>query len=145
MSRPQIYTSLPALNNTHQLTNLNRLLLTTVASRNGIHSCLVQAEKGKFGVLTLSHKICPRKQPKLVILVSFQEKLPHTRTPVIASTYCGKYSVTFFLGHPVLLKNKAPFNAAMPHQPWKHHSVGVVWHTLYQRELGYTLTNRPHS
>ena len=26
------------------------------------HAALVQAEKGKFGVLTLSHKMCPRKQ-----------------------------------------------------------------------------------
>ena len=52
-----------------------------------------------WGVLTLSHKLCPRKQTtesKLVILVSFSQKLPHTLIPVIASTYCGMYAVTFF-------------------------------------------------
>ena len=26
--------------------------------------------------------------------------LPHTLIPVIASTYCEKYAVPFFLGHP---------------------------------------------
>ena len=31
-----------------------------------------------------------------------QEKLLHTLITVIASTYCGKYAVPFFLGHPVL-------------------------------------------
>ena len=30
-----------------------------------------------------------------------QEKLPHTLILVIASTYCGKYAVPFFMGHPV--------------------------------------------
>ena len=50
--------------------------------------------------------MCPRKQttdPKLLILVSFfsGEVLPHTLIPVIASTYCGKYPISFFLGHPV--------------------------------------------
>ena len=30
-----------------------------------------------------------------------QEKLPHTLIPVSASTYCGKYAILFFLGHPV--------------------------------------------
>ena len=64
-----LYTRLPALNNA---TMLNGLLLTTVASRNFIPTEF--KEKGTFGVLTLSHKMCPRKQtaePKLVILVSF--------------------------------------------------------------------------
>ena len=36
----------------------------------------------------------------LGIIIS-QEKLPHTLVPVIAPTYCGKYPVPFFLGHPV--------------------------------------------
>ena len=30
-----------------------------------------------------------------------QEKLPHTLILVIASIYCGKYAVPFFMGHPV--------------------------------------------
>ena len=32
-----------------------------------------------------------------------QEKLPHKLIPFIASTYCGKYPVPFFLGHPVYI------------------------------------------
>ena len=56
------------------LIKLLGLLLTTMASQNGIYSALVQAEKGTFWALTLSHKMCPRKQttePKLLIVVSF--------------------------------------------------------------------------
>ena len=56
------------------LIKLIGLLLTTMASQNGIHSALILAEKGKFGASTLSHKMCPRKQttgPKWLILVSF--------------------------------------------------------------------------
>ena len=47
-----------------------------MASRNDIHSRLVQAEKGKVWASTLSHKMCHKKQttePKLLILVSFWE------------------------------------------------------------------------
>ena len=61
----------PAHNNAHWKKS-NRLLLTTVASRNGIHSSLVLAAKGKFWTAPLSHKMCPIKQttkPKLLILV----------------------------------------------------------------------------
>ena len=34
-------------------------------------------------------------------IILSQEKLPHTLIPDIASTCCGKYTVLFFLGHPV--------------------------------------------
>ena len=37
-------------------------LLTTMASRNGIHSALFQAERGIFLFSTLSHKICLEKK-----------------------------------------------------------------------------------
>ena len=50
------------------------LLLTTMASQNGTHSALVQAEREKIGASTLPHQMCPRKQttePKWLILVSF--------------------------------------------------------------------------
>ena len=57
-----------------------------------------------FLTSTLSHKMGPkyRKQTterQLLILVYHfaQEKLPHTPILVIASTYCGKYAVPFFL------------------------------------------------
>ena len=50
------------------------------------------SEKGKFWVLTLSHKMCPRKQttePKLVIFVSFfsGEVIPHTHWRKSASGF----------------------------------------------------------
>ena len=34
------------------------------------------------------------------------EKLPQSLIPVITSTYCRKYAIPFFLGHPVYLKKK---------------------------------------
>ena len=63
--------------------------------------------KGKFGVSTLSHKMCPRKQttePKLVILVSFfsGEVTSNTDTSycihILREVNAGPF---FFLGHPV--------------------------------------------
>ena len=87
-----------------------------MASQNSIQLRLVYAENGKFGVLTLSHRMCPSKQnadPKLVILVSFyflQEKLPSTLIPIIASTY-GKYAIPFFSGPPCI------YTAAV--YPWR--------------------------
>ena len=77
-------------------------LLTTVASRNGINSLLVYAEKGKFWVLTMSHKMCPRKQttePKLVILVSFcsGEVTSYTGTSLILHLHIvGSMPLHFF-------------------------------------------------
>ena len=44
------------------LLKLIGLLLTIMASRNGIHSAQGEAEKGKFCISTLSHKMCPRKE-----------------------------------------------------------------------------------
>ena len=92
------------------LIKLIGLLLTTMARRNGIHSCLVQAEKGKFWVSTLSHKMCPTKQTTVhQHLWSWyhfsQEKLPQTLMPVIASTYCRKYGIPFFSGPPCISKS----------------------------------------
>ena len=78
------------------------LLLTTMASRNDIHSRLVWAEKGTFGASTLSRKMCHRKQttePKLLILVSFSlEKIPHPLVPVsqLLHPHYGKYAVPFY-------------------------------------------------
>ena len=68
-SQYAFYTSNPSV-------KLNWLPLTNVASRNGIYSSLVLAEKESFYIWTStsSHKMCPRKpntEPKLLILVSF--------------------------------------------------------------------------
>ena len=79
-----------------------------MASRNGIFSALVWAEKGKFGASTLSYKTCPRKQttePKLLIWVSF---FSGEVTSCIDTSFCinilwelGSTPFHFFLGHPV--------------------------------------------
>ena len=60
----------------YALTKLNGLLLTNtcMASRNDIYSSSILAEKKTFWALTLSQKMCCRKQfteQKLLILVSF--------------------------------------------------------------------------
>ena len=82
------------------LTKLNRLLLTTMASRNGIHSPL---KRENFGSRPLD--ICLTKcalENKLLNqnwwswYIFSQKKLPHTLIPVIASKYCGKCAVPFF-------------------------------------------------
>ena len=63
------------------------LLLTPMASRNCIHSALVQAEKGNM----------------LGLDIVSQEKLPHTLMPVLHPHIVGtEYAVPFLLGHPVL-------------------------------------------
>ena len=71
----------------HTLTKLNGLLLTIMASRNDIHSCIVSVEKEKCGTSTLSHKMCPRKQttePKSLIL----ETLLSGDTSSTDTSYC---------------------------------------------------------
>ena len=101
-----------------------------MASRNGIHSLLVQAVKGKFWVLTLSHKMCPRKQitePKWMIMVSFS--LRRSYIPVIASTLLREVcrSVFFFWATLYRVSQKK----GNPFYQWDIFIVAQVFIKLY--------------
>ena len=56
-----------------------------------------------LGLEIASQNVLYKTVYSTMILVSFlsQEKLSRTLIPVITSTYCRKYAVPFFLGHPV--------------------------------------------
>ena len=106
------------------LIKLIGLWLTTMTSQNDIHSHLVLSEKENFWALTLSHKMCPRKQttePKLLILVSiflrsylihwYQLLHPH----ILGSMLFHVYLFIIFMGggggaHPVFLSWLIPWS-----------------------------------
>ena len=82
------------------LIKLIGLLLTTMATRNGIHSRLVWAEKGTFGASTLSRKMCHRKQnywtkiADLGIIFLWRRYLIHSYQ--LLHPHYGKYAVPFY-------------------------------------------------
>ena len=81
------------------LTKLNGFLLTTMASRNGIHSSLVLAEKGVEKKNCVTKCAIENKLPNQNCWSRYnfsQEKLPHTLIRIIASTYWGSMPFHFY-------------------------------------------------